>query len=402
MTPDVIVIGAGIVGLAVARELSDDGANVLVLEKEQRVAAHQSGRNSGVLHTGVYYEPGSAKALNCRAGYQLMLDYARARGIKHELCGKVIVATDETEVPALERIHERALANGVQVARIDADELRLVEPHARGIAALHVPEAGIIDYGAVAAEFAADVESGKGRVELGVEVRSIERDETGWRVEWRGGTVCAPRLVNCAGLHSDRLAKIAGLEVPHRIVPFRGEYFRVRESGDHLCRGLIYPVPDPAFPFLGVHFTRAIDGGLEVGPNAVLALAREDYGWSDINLRDLGETLLYPGFVRFASKHISTGMGEAWRSLHKPAFVKALQKLVPEVRAEDLEPAPAGVRAQAMRPDGSLEDDFLFLTREGQVHVCNAPSPAATSSIAIARRVAEVVEQQKITSGGES
>ncbi|MFT6396531.1 MAG: L-2-hydroxyglutarate oxidase [Bradymonadia bacterium] len=367
-----------------------------MLEKEVQLAAHQTGRNSGVLHTGVYYKPGSAKALNCRAGYASMLAYAQQNNIKHELCGKVIVAIDDSELGGLEMLYERAGQNGVRVQRLDAAELKEIEPHAAGVAALHVPDAGIIDYRAVAASFARAIEVNGGELLLGTAVTRIERVGDKWRVGWGTGEVLTPQLVNCAGLHSDRIAVTGGQQVEHRIIPFRGEYYRVGEPGQHLSRGLIYPVPDPAFPFLGVHFTRTIDGGLEVGPNAVLALAREGYTWSDINLRDLTETLVFPGFLRFAARHMGTGLGEAWRSLHKPAFVKALQKLVPEIRAEHLTRAPAGVRAQALRRDGSLEDDFVVLQSEGQVHVCNAPSPAATSSLAIAARVAEVVEAQKI------
>lgn len=396
VTPDVVVIGAGIVGLAIARQLSKEGATVVVLEKESRIAAHQTGRNSGVLHTGVYYPPGSAKAVNCRAGYASMLEYAREHGIKHELCGKVIVATSALETIRLSTLHDRAVANGVRVRRIDPQELAGLEPHAAGVAALHVPDAGIIDYRAVAASFAAEVEAAGGKVCLDTEVLRIERSSGRWRICWDGGSVTAPRLVNSGGLHSDRIATRAGRALGHRIVPFRGEYYRVKDAATHLCRGLIYPVPNPAFPFLGVHFTRTIDGGVEVGPNAVLALSREGYTWSDIDLRDMAETLMFPGFIRFASRHLGTGLGEAWRSVHKPAFVSALQQLVPEVRADHLERAPAGVRAQALRRDGSLEDDFVLLASDGQVHVCNAPSPAATSSIAIAERVVAVIAGQKI------
>ena len=396
MSPDAVVVGAGVIGLAVGRELARRGLRVCVLEKEASIASHQTGRNSGVLHTGIYYAPGSTKALTCRAGYAEMLTFASERGIALELCGKVIVAADESELERLEELHRRGRANGVRVSALNQSELGEIEPHATGIAALYVPEAGIIDYRAVAESFARDIIESGGEVVCNRRVEKIEPTGEDWLVHTEGGRIAAKSVVGCAGLHSDRVARSAGVEVPSRIVPFRGEYFRVGASGDHLCRGLIYPVPDPRFPFLGVHFTRTIDGGLLVGPNAVLALSREGYRWRDFRMADVWDAATYPGFLRLAARNLGTGMGEMHRSLSKDAFVRALQRLVPDVRADQLTPAPAGVRAQSLRRDGSLETEFVILGDRGQAHVCNAPSPGATSSIAIAAHVVDRVLGEKI------
>ncbi len=390
MARKIVVIGGGIVGLATAWHLrSRTSDRVTVLEKEPRLAEHQTGRNSGVLHSGIYYKPGSLKALNCREGKVAMETFCEAEGIPFERCGKVIVAVEESEIPSLERIHERGRANGVQCARIGPDRLREIEPHVRGIAAIHVPESGIVDYRAVCERLAARIREAGHEVRTGTKVLGI-RQRGGLRVvETTQGEFEADLLINCGGLHCDRLARLDGHRPPAKIVPFRGEYYELKASAEHLCRTLIYPVPDPSFPFLGVHFTKMISGGVECGPNAVLAFAREGYRFGTVNLRDLLETLGYSGFRSLAAKHWKTGLGEMWRSLSKAAFVRSLQRLVPEITADDIVSAPAGVRAQAVRPDGAMVDDFEIVNADGAIHVLNAPSPAATASLNIGRLVAE-------------
>jgi (S)-2-hydroxyglutarate dehydrogenase len=391
---DVVVVGGGILGLATAWTLTqrDPSLRVAVLEKESRVAEHQSGRNSGVLHSGVYYQPGSLKAQTCRVGKEAMEAFCDTYGVPWERCGKVIVATSPEEIPALEEIHRRGTENGVDCTLIEPQQLSRLEPHASGVAAMHVPEAGIVDYGAVCRRLSDLLVDAGHSVRLGFAVREI-RMEAG-RVEVRGAdtAIRGRTLVNCAGLHSDRIARMSGVEPPHKIVPFRGEYYQLRPRARKLCRNLIYPVPDPSFPFLGVHFTRMSGGGVECGPNAVLALSREGYSWSAVNPPDLVESLAYSGFRRLARRHWRAGLGEVHRSLSKRAFVKALQRLVPDVRSEDLEPCRAGVRAQALGPDGAMVDDFVVERNGSAVHVLNAPSPAATASLEIASRVAEIVE----------
>jgi L-2-hydroxyglutarate oxidase len=389
----IVIVGGGIVGLATAWRLSDrDDVEVVVLEKEDAVAQHQTGRNSGVLHSGIYYKPGSLKATNCRAGKLEMESFCEAEGIAYERCGKVIVAVDERELPALERIHERGIANGVACERIGPDRLREIEPHVAGIAAIHVPEAGIVDYRGVCDRLAAILRERGHEVRLGARVLRIRSGGSRRVVETTAGELDADLVVNCGGLHCDRIARASGVASGPRIVPFRGEYYVLKPEATHLCRHLIYPVPDPNFPFLGVHFTRMVEGGVECGPNAVLAFAREGYTFGTVDLRDLVETLGYGGFHRLALKHWRSGLGEMWRSLSKAAFVKSLQRLVPEIRSEQIVPAPAGVRAQAVNRDGSMVDDFQILEAEGVVHVLNAPSPAATASLNIGRHVAEQAE----------
>jgi len=377
---DVAIIGGGIVGLATGYRLTEryPGARVVVLEKEAGLAHHQSGRNSGVLHSGVYYKPGSLKAQNCRAGKLAMQEFCEREGVAYDVCGKVIVAVDEAEFPALERIHERGQANGVQCTLIDQERLRELEPHAAGLRALHVPEAGIVDYVQACEKMAEHIRRGGGQIVTG---RTI--------VVSAAGEYDARFVINCGGLYSDRLARLSGQAPRAKIVPFRGEFFQLRPEAESFCRNLIYPVPDPAFPFLGVHFTRLATGGVECGPNAVLAFAREGYRKIDINLRDLAESLTYPGFLRMAARHWKTGLGEMWRSVSKQAFVRALQRLIPEIRAEHLDPAPSGVRAQALSPDGNLVDDFLIVQSERVINVCNAPSPAATASLNIGRLIVD-------------
>ncbi len=390
-TVDVVVVGGGIVGLATAYQITRRAPDrkVVVLEKEAGLARHQTGRNSGVIHSGIYYKPGSLKATNCREGKLALEEFCATEGVAYELCGKVIVAVDAAEIPALDRIHERGLANGVECTRIGPERLRELEPHAAGVAALHVPGTGIVDYPGVCQRLAERIREHDGKIVLGARVTDLEHTPAGVSVATTAGEWLAGRVVNCAGLYSDRVTALGGTKPTARIVPFRGEYFALKPEARHLCKNLIYPVPDPSFPFLGVHFTRMVDGGVECGPNAVLALAREGYRKTDVNLADLADSLSYPGFLRLAAKHWRMGLSEIWRSFSKKAFVKALSRLLPEIRAEHLEPAPAGVRAQAVAADGGLVDDFLILDGDRILNVCNAPSPAATASLAIGLRIAD-------------
>jgi L-2-hydroxyglutarate oxidase len=388
---DVAIIGGGIVGLATGHELARrfPGKSIVILEKERGLARHQTGRNSGVIHSGIYYKPGSLKAVNCRQGRQALIEFCRQEEIAHEVCGKVIVAVEERELPLLQRIYERGQANGVACRTVTRERLRELEPHAAGIAAVQVDDAGIVDFVGVAHRLGQHIARAGGSIVLGAKVTGLVRDGSGTVVlseagEWRAG-----RVVNCTGLYSDRMTSLSGMTPEAQIVPFRGEYFELVPSAHHLCRNLIYPVPDPAFPFLGVHFTRMALGGVECGPNAVLAFAREGYHLWDVNARDLFESLTYPGFLKLAARNWKTGLGEMWRSLSKRAFVKALQRLVPEISAEHLVRAPAGVRAQALLPDGNLVDDFLIVENERVVNVLNAPSPAATACLSIARLVVD-------------
>lgn len=378
----VVIVGGGILGLSTAYQLSRlrPDCRITVLDKEMGIAQHQTGRNSGVIHSGIYYLPGSAKALNCRVGREQLLDFCRHHEVPFELCGKVIVAVEPSEVSRLRALRERGEANGVNCRLISREELKEIEPHAAGIEALHVPDAGIVDYRRMCEVLA--VESGAD-IRTGVRVLRVTDDRGEMVVETDHGEIRCRRVVNCAGLHCDRVCRVSSGKPALKIVPFKGEYFRLKQPAEYLCRHLVYPVPDPRFPFLGVHLTRMIDGGIEVGPNAVLALGREAYQKTDLNFGDLVETLSYPGFLRMAAKHWKMGMGEMWRSLSKRAFVKALNRLCPDLRSEHLLPAPAGIRAQALRPDGSLEDDFQIVEVGGGVHVLNAPSPAATASLAI-------------------
>jgi (S)-2-hydroxyglutarate dehydrogenase len=380
-----VVVGAGIVGLAVAHRLLIDRphATVTVLEKENRVGGHQTGHNSGVIHSGIYYRPGSLRAKLCVAGARSMVEFCREHGIPVEVTGKLIAATTEAELPRLQTLAQRAEANGVPARLVDPAAARELEPHVACLAGLHITSTGITDYGAVCEVLAKLIVDRGGEVRTGVRVTSIGAD----RVHTTAGEVPMDTLVNCAGLHADRIARMAGVTPPVRIIPFRGEYFTIRRAD--LVRGLIYPVPDPDLPFLGVHLTRTVDGHLHAGPNAVLALAREGYRWRRVNLRDLAETAGYPGMWRLARRHLGTGVDEVRRSLSRRRFAASLARLVPDVTTEDLVPAPAGVRAQAVGRDGALLDDFLLVRHERQLHVLNAPSPAATSSLEIARRIAD-------------
>ncbi len=385
---DIAVIGGGIVGAAVAAEVvaRRSGARVALVEKEATLAAHQSGHNSGVIHSGTYYKPGSLKARLCVEGAERMRRYCREHGIPLAEVGKLIVATREAELPRLDELLRRARANGVEgVERVDADRLRAIEPHARGVAALHLPRVSVTDFAAVARALAEDVRHAGGDLRLGTRVLSLRRDSDAVVVETTQGALRAREVVACAGLHSDRLALASGDAPPARVVPFRGEY-HLLARGD-LVRGLVYPVPDPRLPFLGVHFTRRVDGSIDVGPNAVLALAREGYARRDVDLRDLAEMLGWGGFWRMAARHARAGAEEAWRAVARGRLLADLRRLVPGVREEDLLPGPSGVRAQAVDARGALVDDFLLLRRDRVLHVLNAPSPAATASLAIARHV---------------
>lgn len=388
---DLVVVGGGIVGLATAYNFLQrfPGRRVIVLEKESSVGAHQTGHNSGVLHSGIYYKPGSLRALNCRSGKQAMEQFCREHEIPFDICGKVIVAVEERELPLLERIHERGQQNGVVCEVIGPERLRELEPHAAGIRAIHVPEAGIVNYRRVAERMAELIREHDGQVVTGARATAVRKLDDRVIVETAAGDFSGQVLVNCAGLYSDRVARLAGQTPPAKIVPFRGEYYDLKPEAHHLCRNLIYPVPDPSFPFLGVHFTRMIDGGVECGPNAVLAFAREGYRKLDVNLRDLSESLTYGGFLRLALRYWRTGLGEMWRSYSKRAFVRALQRLLPEIRSDLLVPGRSGVRAQALAPEGHLVEDYMILDGPRVINVCNAPSPAATSSLNIGRTVVE-------------
>ncbi|MCB9870657.1 MAG: L-2-hydroxyglutarate oxidase [Planctomycetes bacterium] len=391
MQADLVVIGGGIVGLATGWQAQRRrlGLGVTVLEKEPALGQHQTGRNSGVIHTGVYYRPGSLKAKNCTEGRTALIEFCREHRIAHEICGKVIVAVDDRERPRLHDLHERAQANGVPCDRIGPERLAEIEPSASGVEALWVPGAGIVDYAAVVRTLAEAITSAGGEIRTSTKVIGLQEEAGRVVVRTDRGELTADRVVNCAGVHSDRVAKLAGARPPARIVPFRGEYFALVEGAPRLCRNLIYPVPDPAFPFLGVHFTRRIDGTVDAGPNAVLAFGREGYAKLQIDLRDLASTLTYPGFLRLALRYWRTGAGEMWRSVHKGAFVRALRRLVPALQPEHLAPAPSGIRAQAIRPDGGLVDDFLIEQSPRILHVCNAPSPAATASLKIGETLAQ-------------
>lgn len=392
---DLIVIGGGIVGLATAyrHQQRFPDRSVLVLEKEPRVAAHQTGHNSGVLHSGIYYRPGSLKAINCRAGKRAMEEFCTAEGIPYELCGKVIVAVTPDELPRLATIFERGQANGVQCEMIGPERLAELEPYAAGVQAIHVPESGIVDYAQVCARLEQRVAKAGGAVRLGTRVLQVRHEPNAVRLETNAGDFAARLVVNCAGLHSDRVARLTGAPQRAKIVPFRGEYYKLKPHAERLVRNLIYPTPDPAFPFLGVHFTRMIGGGVECGPNAVLAFAREGYTKWTIRPGDLWEALTYPGFLKLAGKYWRTGAGEMWRSFSKRAFVRALQRLAPDLRIDDLEAAPAGVRAQAVAADGTMVDDFLIEPGERVINVVNAPSPAATSALNIGSLIVDQAAQ---------
>ena len=383
MQYDVAIIGGGIVGLATAYQLTGQypRLSVVMLEKEARLTAHQTGRNSGVIHSGIYYTPGSLKAVNCREGRQRLVEFCEREGVAYEMCGKVIVAVDEEERPRLHAIYERGLKNQIACEQIGPEALREHEPHTAGVEAIYVPDAGIINYGAVGARLAEIVQERGGAIKTKAQVYGMAQDNGRVVLETAQGAVEARYVVNCAGLFADRVARMSGQNPTVKIVPFRGEYYELKPEARSLCRNLIYPVPNPAFPFLGVHFTRMIDGRVECGPNAVLAFAREGYTFGTVHLRDLAETLAFRGFVRLGRKHWKTGLAEMGRSLSKRHYLKSLQRLIPSIKLDDLEPSPSGVRAQALTPEGDMVQDFLITETERVVNVINAASPAATASL---------------------
>ncbi len=388
----VAVVGAGIVGLAVAAQLAGRGDEVVVLEKERAISQHQTGRNSGVIHSGLYYTPGSAKAVMSAAGQRSMKAFAADRGIGVATCGKLVVATEERELDGLRRLERRAADNNIPARWLEAAEARELEPGLRAVAALRVETTGIVDYPAVCQAFADDV-AASGEVRLGESFVGARTAGSRVVVETGSGTVEVDAMVACAGLQSDRVARASGVEPGARIVPFRGEYFELKPESRHLVNGLIYPVPDPRFPFLGVHLTRGIHGEVHAGPNAVLALAREGYEWSDVNLRDMASALAWPGMWRLGARNLVPGAKEVGRSLSRKAFARSLARLIPAITVDDLIPAPAGVRAQALQRDGGLVDDFLIRSAPRQVHVINAPSPAATASLEIAKVVVQRLDE---------
>jgi L-2-hydroxyglutarate oxidase len=393
---DVAIIGGGIVGTATAMALGAvPGVSLVLLEAEDSLAAHQSGHNSGVIHSGLYYKPGSLKARNCTLGRQEMYRFCQEHGIPHERCGKLVVATRENELPALAELERRGLANGLGgIRRLGPEEIRDREPHAAGIAGLWVPETGIVDYAEVTRAFADVVRQNGGRILTGTRLIGVRACQEGFVLMTAQEEVRCKHLINCAGLQSDRVARLCGVEPELQIIPFRGEYYFLLPERRSLVRNLIYPVPDPRFPFLGVHFTRTVHGVVEAGPNAVLAFKREGYGRWSASPRDIAHWARYGGYWRMVRKYWKTGLGELYRSLNKRAFVKALQRLIPELRSGDLRRGGAGVRAQAVDPMGSLVDDFRIVEGERMIHVLNAPSPAATASISVGKTIADMAAQR--------
>jgi len=390
----IIVIGGGIVGLATAYRLGErmPGAEITLLEKESEVGKHQTGHNSGVLHCGLYYKPGSVKARLAVEGIRQMVAFCQENGVPHEICGKLVVAADETEVERLRALQERGTANGLEGLRwLGHEEMREIEPHVGGVAALRVPQEGIVDYARVCAALVARLRGRGARVVTGARVTRLRPAGAGWVAETAAGEFPADYLINCAGLYCDRVAELAGERRDMRILPFRGEYYKIRAERQSLVRNLIYPVPDPSFPFLGVHFTRLIHGGIEAGPNAVLATAREGYRKSDFNAADLADVLTYGGFWRFLRRYPSMCWYELRRSFSRALFCRSLQRLVPEIQPDDLATGGSGVRAQAIAPEGDLVQDFRFIERSNALHVLNAPSPAATASLAIGAEIAAMV-----------
>ena len=392
MNYDVIIVGGGIVGLATASRLLETSlkTRVLLLEKESKLAAHQTGNNSGVLHSGLYYKPGSEKARLSVSGLQQMIAFCREYGVAHEQCGKIVVATHESELSGLENLWQRGNANGLLgLRKLVPEQIREIAPHAAGIAAIHVPQEGIVDYPAVCEKLGEIIRQKGGEIRLDTRVLKCVSRSGQWTVETSAGEFSSRFVITCGGLHADRLVRAAGQRPAAKIIPFRGEYYQIKKDRQHLVRNLIYPVPDAKFPFLGVHFTRLIHGGIEAGPNAVLAFAREGYRWSNINLRDLAESLGYPGLWKFLAAYPGLCGYEIRRSFSKREFCRSLQKLVPSICEDDLETGGSGVRAQAMMPDGKLVEDFQFEEARGILHVVNAPSPAATASLAIGQKIVE-------------
>jgi len=391
MKYDFIIVGGGIVGLATVLRILEakPGAKLLLLEKEDSLGLHQTGHNSGVLHAGLYYKPGSLKAKLAVEGLRGMAAFCQTHKVRHEQCGKIVVATEPNELRRLEKLMERGVANGLKgLRKLSAEEIREIEPHAAGLAAIHVPEEGIVDYAGVVEAMAKEIKNLGAEIITGERVERLKGAGGIWRVATSNQTYETKQVVACAGLHSDRIVSRSGMKASAKIMPFRGEYYMIRKERQSLVRNLIYPVPDPQFPFLGVHFTRMVKGGVEAGPNAVLAMAREGYTWGDINIRDLAESLSFLGLWKFMLKYPSICSYEIWRSISRKEFCRSLQKLVPEISEQDLETGSAGVRAQAMSSGGSLVEDFSFVEGPGILHVVNAPSPAATASLAIGAEIA--------------
>ncbi len=393
MKYDITIIGGGIVGLATALRLKEGKPQlkIALIEKEQSLAKHQTGNNSGVIHSGIYYKPGSLKATNCINGYNQLIEFCNKNNVKYDLCGKIVVATNQAELPALENIYNRGLENGLKgLKKINSNEIFELEPHCSGIAGIVVPQTGIIDYTEVSLKYAELFQKLGGEIFLGQKIADIKIQGDRSEVVTDKSTFQTSLVINCAGLFSDRIAAINDKTINVRIIPFRGEYYELKKEKQYLVKNLIYPVPDPDFPFLGVHFTRMINGGVEAGPNAVFAFKREGYKMSDFNLGDVTDSLAWPGFRKVAMKYWKTGIGEYYRSFSKTAFTKALQKLIPEIEKDDLIPGGAGVRAQACDRTGGLIDDFMILENQHIINVCNAPSPAATSSLSIGSKVSEI------------
>jgi L-2-hydroxyglutarate oxidase len=393
---NVLIVGGGIVGLATAYRLSEryPGASITLLEKESAVGQHQTGHNSGVLHSGLYYKPGSARARLAVSGIRQMVAFCQENAIPHEVCGKLVVAADESEVPRLRALEERGKANGLEGLRwLEHDAMREIEPHVGGVAALRVPQEGIVDYPRVSSTLAARLAERGARVVTGARVTRLERSGSGWIARTSGGDFAGDFVITCAGLQADRVAEMAGERREMRILPFRGEYYKIKAGRQHLVRNLIYPTPDPRFPFLGVHFTRLIRGGIEAGPNAVLAFAREGYRKTDFNARDLWDALSYSGFRRFLRRYPAVAWFELRRSFSRELFCRSLQRLVPEIQPDDLDTGGSGVRAQAIAPEGELIQDFSLIARPNALHVLNAPSPAATASLAIGQEIVGMLEK---------
>jgi L-2-hydroxyglutarate oxidase len=388
---DVAIIGGGIVGTATAMALANKkNISIIILEAESKLAAHQTGNNSGVIHSGLYYKPGSLKAKNCVSGREAMYKFCEKHNIAHDRCGKVVVATGEEEIPRLDDLEQRGRANGLKgLRRLKPEEIKEIEPHVTGIDGLYVPETGIVDFNQVTEKFAEIVQNQGGEVRLNSRVTSCSKNANELILDTTSGEIHCKYLVNCGGLQSDRVAKMCGVNPGLKIIPFRGEYYELVPDKHHLVKNLVYPVPDPQFPFLGVHFTRMIHGGVEAGPNAVFAYKREGYKKMDISIKDMVDTVFYKGFVIMISRHWKMGMGEMYRSYFKGAFVKALQRLIPELQSKDVHRGGAGVRAQALEPNGFLVDDFRIVEAERMVHVLNAPSPAATAAITIGETIAD-------------
>ncbi len=394
MSFDIAIIGGGIVGLSTAFQVSKKypSKSIVLLEKESKIGQHQSGHNSGVIHSGIYYPPGSSKAKNCLNGYKLLLEFAREYDVKHEICGKIIVATRDSELSGLEKIRMRGEQNGLNGLRfLDNEELKEREPHVNAKKALLVPQTGIIDFPQMMERMKEELSQKGVEFRFNGPARKIEEKNGEVVIQTGKDEVQASLLINCAGLYSDKVSKLSGVDTDVKIIPFRGEYYKIKKEREHLVKHLIYPVPDPNFPFLGVHFTRMINGGIEAGPNAVLAYAREGYKKSDINLSEFLESVSWPGFQKVARKYYKTGFGEFYRSYSKSAFTKALQALIPEIKKEDLEPGGSGVRAQACDRRGGLLDDFRIERQKNSIHVINAPSPAATSSLSIGEYISDLI-----------